>query len=684
MLEPHYAKAHNGVGIALKDQGRLDEAAASFRAAVSLKPDYIEALNNLGNVLRDLEHPTEATGIYRKALELGSGSAYLWHNIGSALRDLGAFSDAAEACRRALALEPDFAEARSSLGDALFALGQPDEAAANYACALRVRETPESIAGFVRSFVAAELRCVDGDVRAIAIRAISVPWSRPARLAMACIRVVANGAEIRACIDRSWEAWPSRLTSRQLFRDIDRDAVYGDLLLRTLLENAPVCDLQMERFLTTVRHALLNDAMGETGPSAPRLAFACALARQCFINDYVYSYTAPEIDQAHALQDRLAASLRRGDVPPAMTIAVACAYFPLLSIVGAESLVLRGWPEPVAALLEQQLREPVEERILGDRIPRLTALDDEVSIRVRRQYEEHPYPKWVKLPPSGLLGFEGADPVAGLRRLRPSEQTPQPDILIAGCGTGQESIEVAQQFPSARVLAVDLSLASLAYAVRKAREMRIDNVDHAQADLSKLGSLGRKFDIIYSVGVLHHLADPMRGWRELVSLLAADGRMLVGLYSERSRQDVTAARAFIAERGYASTATDIRRCRQDLMSFERGAPFSRLASRADFYVTGECRDLLFHVRELQFTLPEIRRNLEALGLRFDGFVLDPQFAKRYAERYRSGTRLENLEDWEAFEVEFPDAFAGMYIFWVQKLVKPPVGSSYPESPVTSS
>jgi Flp pilus assembly protein TadD len=204
MLEPHYAKAHNGVGIALKDQGRLDEAAASFRAAVSLKPDYIEALNNLGNVLRDLEHPTEATGIYRKALELGSGSAYLWYNIGSALRDLGAFSDAAEACRRALALEPDFAEARSSLGDALFALGQPDEAAANYACALRVRETPESIAGFVRSFVAAELRCVDGDVRAIAIRAISVPWSRPARLALACIRVVANGAEIRACIDRSW------------------------------------------------------------------------------------------------------------------------------------------------------------------------------------------------------------------------------------------------------------------------------------------------------------------------------------------------------------------------------------------------------------------------------------------------------------------------------------------------
>jgi SAM-dependent methyltransferase len=148
---------------------------------------------------------------------------------------------------------------------------------------------------------------------------------------------------------------------------------------------------------------------------------------------------------------------------------------------------------------------------------------------------------------------------------------------------GQESIEVAQQFPSARVLAVDLSLASLAYAERKAREMRVDNVDHAQADLSKLGSLGRRFDIIYSVGVLHHLADPMRGWRELVSLLAADGRMLVGLYSERSRR-------MSPPPGRSLPNADMlpphrtRRCRRDLMSFDREAPFSACL-RADF-VTG--------------------------------------------------------------------------------------------------
>ena len=231
------------------------------------------------------------------------------------------------------------------------------------------------------------------------------------------------------------------------FLHIDPDVVFDDLLLRTLLESAPVCDLQMERFLAMVRHAILDDATREIGPpSAPRLAFACALARQCFVNDYVYSHTAAEIDQARTLRDRLAASLCRGDVPSAMTIAVICAYFPLLSIVGVESLVLRGWPEPVAALLEQQLREPLEERILRDRIPRLTTLDDEVSIGVRRQYEEHPYPKWVKLPPSGMSRFDSVHPVAGRRRLQTNE-TPQMDILIAGWAPVRNRSSSPTHFP---------------------------------------------------------------------------------------------------------------------------------------------------------------------------------------------------------------------------------------------
>ena len=560
----------------------------------------------------------------------------------------------------------DSPEALVGLAGALLAAGRADEAAASYARALRIEETAESINGFVRSLAAAELRVINSEVREMARRALATPWSRPADIAAACIRIVASDVETRACIDRAWNAWPERLTSRDLFRDRARDVVFGDDLLRTLLESTPVCDLNMERFLTMARYALLEDVADEAGmPHASWLAFACALARQCFINDYVFSYTEREIGRAQAIRDRLVTILGRGEAPSPMTIAVVAAFFPLIAVPHADALLSRAWNGPIEGLLIQQLREPMGERSVRGRIARLTSIDDDASLRVLQQYEEHPYPRWVKLPRLAAAEVGNANPnvhdslVPGGRL----DKTDELDILVAGCGTGRESIEVGQIFPRARVLAVDLSLASLAYAVRKADELRVTNVVHAQADITKAGCLGRRFDIIYAVGVLHHLADPLQGWRRLVSVLKPGGHMLVGLYSERGRRDVVAAKAFIAERGYTSAPADIRRCRQELTSVALGARFSSLARRADFYVTSECRDLLFHVQEHRFTLRDVRKHIDALGLRFNGFVLSDAMAIRYAENHAG---LADPEDWEHFEARFPNAFAGMYLFWVQE------------------
>src|SRR5262249_5099377 len=140
------------------------------------------------------------------------------------------------------------------------------------------------------------------------------------------------------------------------------------------------------------------------------------------------------------------------------------------------------------------------------------------------------------------------------------------DVLVAGCGTGQHPIHIAQQFAGARVLAVDLSRPSLAYARRKTSELGLTQIEYAQADILNLGVLCRSLDLIEAVGVLHHLKDPQAGWRVLVSLLRPGGVMNIGLYSELARQDVVQARAVITERGYGPTADDIRRCRQDMFA----------------------------------------------------------------------------------------------------------------------
>ena len=657
--DPRQPAYYNDAGIALHALGRAADAVARFRETLALKPDHVGAQNNLANILREQGDAAEAVRAFRKAIALRGDSAELWYNLGNALGDLRAFDDATEAYRRALALRPDFEPARVPLGDALAARGRFDDALAQYARALAAQATPPAIARFVDAFVGAELRAPDPIVRDMALRALSTPWARPSELAGACVRLLASDAAFRACAERADASGTAR--EARAFGVADLGPVLGNPLFGALLESTPVGDAGLERMLTLARRALLDAVVrGEAGE--PLLPFCCALARQCFVNGYVFFYDDDEIARAFALRERVATALREGAPAAPNEVAVVAAYFPLHAMADAQALVARGWPAPLAAVVARQVREPQDEAALRPAIPRLTPIGDGVSASVRAQYEEHPYPRWLGLPPPDIV--LGDD--RGARALwRWHARDAALDILVAGCGTGQESIEFAQAFPRARVLAVDLSLASLAYAERKRRELGIGNLEHAQADLTRLAGIPRRFDLIASVGVLHHLAEPEAGLRVLADLLAPGGRMLVGLYSERGRADVVAARAFIAKRGYRPTGDDIRRCRRDLASSapELAAP---LARRSDFYATEECRDLLFHAQEHRFTPSRIGDALAGAGLRLDGFLLRPDLASRYAWQFPDDPAMTNLANFERFESEHPEAFAGMYIFWAGK------------------
>src|SRR5260370_22710707 len=126
---------------------------------------------------------------------------------------------------------------------------------------------------------------------------------------------------------------------------------------------------------------------------------------------------------------------------------------------------------------------------------------------------------------------------------------------------------------------MDLSLSRLCYAKRKTCELGLKNVEYAQADILKLQSIDRSFDVIEASGSLQTMAEPFAGWRVLLSILRPGGLMRLGLYSRRGPQDITAARAFIAERGYGSSAKDIRRCREELTRLR----LSKNAGEARFF-----------------------------------------------------------------------------------------------------
>ena len=77
-------------------------------------------------------------------------------------------------------------------------------------------------------------------------------------------------------------------------------------------------------------------------------------------------------------------------------------------------------------------------------------------------------------------------------------------------------------------------------------------------------------------------------------------------------------------------------------------------------------DLLFHVQEHRFTIPQIKDHLDELGLKFCGFESD-RIVSNFKKNNNHNDELYNLDKWQAYEEANPRAFDGMYQFWCQKV-----------------
>lgn len=97
-------------------------------------------------------------------------------------------------------------------------------------------------------------------------------------------------------------------------------------------------------------------------------------------------------------------------------------------------------------------------------------------------------------------------------------------VLEGGCGGGQHTALLAQV--AARVTAVDLNTTDLAASFNR----EATHVEFVAADLGTM-ELGRQFDVVLSIGVIHHTDDPDRTFDTLYKHLSPGGRMVIWTYS---------------------------------------------------------------------------------------------------------------------------------------------------------
>ncbi|MFT6436337.1 MAG: ubiquinone/menaquinone biosynthesis C-methylase UbiE [Candidatus Azotimanducaceae bacterium] len=448
----------------------------------------------------------------------------------------------------------------------------------------------------------------------------------------------------------------------------------NDQLLITALKKLQFCDPIIEEFLTACRQCLLQQSINNGEIDSGLFKFIIGLSIQGATNEFVYSTSIVEENVLADLRSTVSKTITNSSWNPAELV------FPLL-LISMYSLLhhekfcgqliqrsLKSWPTMLQTVIQQHLLEPQREFELQRSIQKISKIQEPTSIMVRAQYEENPYPRWkafefaTKTDYAQALASElpGFTPPTFL-----SNQTIK--VLVAGCGTGRHALQVAQHFRNVEVTAIDLSAASLAYGTKKARELKITNVEFYQADLLEMSAFKDRFHIIECSGVLHHMTDPLSGWQSLVKLLEPGGLIKTALYSTRARRIVSYARELIEENQLSTSPEHIRLFRQAILDDLISGDFSNIKKSQDFYNLSGCRDLLFNIQEHHYTPLQLASAIKSLDLKFLGFANLPieikqQFSRRFPDDYR---RL-NLTHWDQIEADNPEIFSGMFQFYCQR------------------
>jgi len=631
-IDPKNPESYFLYGNALLQLTLLEAAIAGFDIAIKINPSYVSAHHNKALALESQGKFPLAIESYQAAIQLNHLDPEIHQNCGLVFCKLGKYSEAMHYFCNSLNISKENKSYWSNFSICLAKINDPNILKDLSPYILYLLEQKTSA---VRSSIISKIVILSIEKSEFIRRFIEIP-TQP--LTEKDTQEIING-----------------LSSLPLFKK--------------LLTLAPIADLRYEKSLRILRSILLkNNSVLTQDPNV--LEFLILLAQQCFINEFVYFELPEEGHLIEQLEAEVTLAVEDGDIPP-HKIATLATYRPLHAYPWSSKLTKTPLPNILSDLIRVQVLECHEEYIIKNTICSITSVNQPTSKLVQQQYEENPYPRWISA--QGFAEqiriqdlFSQLHLVPDYSNLPYSES---PNILIAGCGTGQHAILSATRFINAKVTAVDLSLSSLSYAMRKTRELDIKNISYYQGDILELDALEDQFDIIESVGVLHHLLNPEEGLYNLVQRMKTGGLIRLGLYSEMARQDISLTRKLIKDKNLSNSYSDIQSLRNSIID-NLNPEFNQLQSvmtHNDFFSTSECRDLLFHVQEHCFNLIQIDNLLEICGLIFLGFeFIDESMKDIYRLKIPEHNEF-SLHGWHKFELQNPTFFSGMYQFWAIKI-----------------
>jgi len=601
-----------------------------------------------------------ALKIFRNNIATNINVAECFHNIGIIMDRQGKINNAIQAYQSAVSIAPDSLPSNYNLAFVLDKNGNKSEALKVINRCFDINDSVKVRQAFVQILSTASAEHVDKITVKYLLNVMADKETDAQKLSSLVIMLLKNKYQV--INDLCTKAKKGYLSDFIEYFNQNLNEINNIKMLPLLLINLPIVNYDFECFAKMLRHALLLQLSNEGVVSEEILYLCSAMAIHCYINGYVFIATEEEKNIVSSL-------LADIDNNNKKYISAICMYESLYDLHKKNNININSsdYKDVFSKLIELQLDDNLAEEKLYHSISCQTKIKDETSLIVQKQYEGNPYPVWQ------TLSVRQPESIAEI--IRPVQAysdnikviSNDPEVLIAGCGTGSHALQSAMRIKHKTITAIDLSRRSLAFAKRKAVEYKLEHINFRQLDILQVSSLNKKYDLIESVGVLHHMQVPVDGLKCLVDILKPGGLMNIGLYSKLGRRYIIKAKSIYDDPNRHISDEEIRRLRVEIMNSDDDELVKNISGYKDFYSLHDCRDLIFHENENNYDISELASLIEEAGLEFIGFDLpDQTILSHFRTMFPDNGAQSKIQNWVEFEEKYPDTFSSMYVFWCRK------------------
>lgn len=603
----------------------------------------------VADLLTDAGLHHDAERMYKGALDLDDEAIPVLNNLAMLLEEQGRLTEAIDYYQIAIEIDPGIASVHANLANAYVLAARRQDALNHYKSALKIEPSNPSFQyNYALLLASSTCSAYDASLETDLIAMLESPAIDHDELAPLIGTLLSLKPTVRAAIQRA-QADPLLAD----FGELCEERLLISALSRCIIPNENI-----ETLATALRTWLERRIVAGSPLSSDETNLALAIAIQAGRTEYIWVTHSTEPLVPYPSSDNMpvgAAAVLLGRHAPSREVSSRLES----SLEASQDNVL------AAMALKLLFVDPAQEKKIR---ARLIAQTHTAATKIAAYYDQNPYPRW-----SSSFEFQpiSAFPYfAELAEGRPLSWKPsiRPRYLVAGCGTGKHALSIGQRFSDVDVTAIDVSPASLAHAIRRCAELNIKNVDFRLTDLTDENSDLGLFDVIESVGVLHHLEEPMKGLEALRKRMKPKGLIKLGLYSKAARHPIAEFSRRYRDDGITASVDKVREARAEIRRLPPNAQLRSVLRAVDFYSLSGCRDLLFNPQEALFEITELRSMTQKAGLTYLATDIPSEERRRLSEYVRKSPQMANLselEQWESYEKQHPMTFAGMYQMWFQ-------------------